>query len=72
MAPWMSWGAYTWANGLIPRADGLVWTCQDLMPDGTHVNDPNGRQKEANLMMQFFKSDSTTVPWFLSTDPRQR
>ena len=72
MAPWMSWGAYTWANGLMPRADGMAWTCQDLMPDGTHVNDPNGRQKEANLMMQFFKSDSTTVPWFLSTDPRQR
>ena len=66
MAPWMSWGAYTWANGLLSRSDGIVWGCQDIQFDGTHVSNPVGRQKEANLMMQFFKADSTTTPWFLA------
>ncbi|MBA3914597.1 MAG: choice-of-anchor D domain-containing protein, partial [Acidobacteriales bacterium] len=37
MAPWMSWGPYTWANGLvIPNSNGSVWSCQDIRSDGTH------------------------------------
>lgn len=66
MAPWMAWGAYTWANGLLARQDGTVWGCQDIQFDGTHVSNPVGRQKEANLMTQFFKTDTTTTPWFLA------
>jgi hypothetical protein len=66
MAPWMGWGAYTWANGLLARSDGTVWGCQDIQFDGTHVSNPVGRQKEANLMMQFFQSDTTSSPWFLA------
>jgi hypothetical protein len=66
MAPWMAWAHYDWANGLLPRSDGLVWTCQDIQSDGTHPSNPAGRQKDSNLMMKFFKSDSTTMPWFLA------
>ena len=66
LAPWMAWGHYDWANGLLPRSDGLVWTCQDQQGDGTHPSNPAGRQKDSNLMMNFFKSDSTTTPWFLA------
>jgi len=66
MAPWMGWAAYTWANGLLARNDGTVWGCQDLQFDGTHVSNPVGRQKEANMMIQFFKSDTTSVPWFVA------
>jgi len=65
-APWMSWGSYDWANGMLPRKDGLVWTCQDVQADGTHPSNPSGRQKDTNLMMNFFKTDSTTAPWFLA------
>jgi len=65
-APWMSWGAYPWANGLLARSDGLTWACQDIKYDGFHPSDLYGREKETNLMMNFFKSDDTTTPWFLA------
>ncbi len=65
MAPWLSWGPYTWANGLLPRSDGLVWTCQDLRSDGIHPV-LAGSEKESNLLMNFFRTDDTTVPWFLA------
>ena len=69
-APWLSWGPYTWANGLLPRSDGLVWTCQDLRDDGIHPV-LAGSEKESNLLMNFFRSDDTTVPWFLAPQPKR-
>lgn len=65
MAPWMSWGPYYWANGLLPRSDGLVWTCQDLQADGTHPSSPSGELKVAGRLLNFFKTDDTTTAWFL-------
>lgn len=65
-APWMSWAHYDWANGLLARKDGLVWTCQDQQSDGIHPSNPAGRTKDTNLMLNFFKTDATTVPWFLA------
>lgn len=65
-APWMSWASYDWANGMLPRKDGLVWTCQDVQADGTHPSNPSGRLKDTNLMMNFFKTDDTSAPWFLA------
>ena len=68
LAPWMDWGSYMWANGLTPRNDGFVSTCQDYTSDGIHPSLPPlpGRDKGANLLMNFFKTDSTTTPWFLA------
>lgn len=64
-APWMAWASYAWANGLTPRSDGLVWTCQDFQSDGTHPS-LSGRQKVGTQLLNFFASDPTTTPWFLA------
>jgi Putative Ig domain len=65
-APWMSWGPYYWANGLIARSDGLVLTCQDAKADGNHPSIPQGKQKDALQILNFFKTDETATPWFLA------
>jgi hypothetical protein len=50
LAPWMSWGPYLWADGLVPRSDGLIWECLDFMDDGTHTSS-QGRDKVAFAML---------------------
>ena len=65
VAPLLSWAAYTWANGTTPRSDSLVWNCADFQADGTHPAD-SGRRKVGTLLLNFFKTDPTTRPWFLT------
>lgn len=65
-APWMSWASYVWTNGLQGRNDGLTWACVDSISDGCHPSKPVGREKVANVMLNFFKTDATTTPWFLA------
>lgn len=65
-APWMAWGPYLWANGTVPRSDGLVWLPSDFGTDGTHMSEA-GAAKAAGLLMTFFKSASTACPWFLAS-----
>jgi hypothetical protein len=63
-APWLSWGPYLWASGSIPRADGFRWERGDFAPsDGTHES-ASGQEKVGRLLLQFFKTDPTTRPWF--------
>jgi len=63
LKPWLAWGPYLWADGMKPRQDGLVWTREDLGVDGTHPSD-SGRIKVGKMLLEFFKSDPTTRPWF--------
>ncbi|MBA2303142.1 MAG: hypothetical protein H0W08_10960 [Acidobacteria bacterium] len=63
-APWLSWGPYLWADGTTPRADGLRWVCSDFASDGVHPSD-TGRRKVAELLLTFFRSDSTAREWYL-------
>src|SRR5262249_43367968 len=64
MAPWLSWGTYMWADGLVPRSDGLTWQCSDFRSDdGTHPSD-QGRAKVAHLLLHLFSSDPVSTPWF--------
>jgi hypothetical protein len=64
VAPYLSWGPYLWIDGENPRSDGQVWLQEDLGYDCIHPS-PLGRAKAAGMMMDFFKSDTTTVNWFL-------
>jgi hypothetical protein len=67
MAPWVAWGPYTWANGLIPRSDGLQWSCQNYENDGVHTSGVGGgTEKVANQLMNFFKTNDATAMWFLA------
>jgi len=68
-APLLLWGPYLWADGTKARQrDGLVWTRADLGPDGTHPS-PAGRQKVADLLLNFFQTDANTKSWFVKPKP---
>jgi hypothetical protein len=68
-APLLLWGPYLWADGVKPRqSDGLVWLREDLGPDGTHPS-PSGRQKVAEMLLTFFKTDPTAKQWFVRPQP---
>ena len=68
-APWIAWGPYSWADGLIPRSDGLTWACSDFKADGTHPS-AQGASKNADLLLGFFHADTTARPWYLAApDP---
>ena len=63
-APWLSWGPYLWANGTRPNSHGLQYEASDFGNDGTHPS-PSGQRKVAQSLLRFFKTDSTTRPWFV-------
>ncbi len=65
VSPWVSWGPYIWANGLTPRSDGLTWVCPDFQSDGTHPSIPQGQLKVGKMLLDFFRTDQTSTPWFL-------
>jgi hypothetical protein len=66
--PWIGWGPYLWTDGLKGRRDGLTWACEDVENDGTHPS-KTGTQKVSALLLDFFKNDSTTRPWFRGRGP---
>jgi hypothetical protein len=64
-APLLLWGPYFWADGVTPRkSDGLVWERTDLAADGTHPSQ-SGRQKVADQLLKFFKTDANAKTWFV-------
>lgn len=64
-SPVLLWGPYIWADGLIPRSDGLTYTCDDLT-DGVHPS-TSGRIKVADEMYEFFTQDALANIWFTGT-----
>lgn len=62
-APLLLWGPYLWADGIIPRLDGLTWAQGDFEADGTHPA-PSGEQKVGDLLTHFFATDQTVQPWY--------
>ena len=64
-APLLLWGPYLWADGTTPRkSDGLIWAHADMGGDGTHPSN-SGRKKAAELLLNFFKTDSNAKKWFV-------
>lgn len=63
-SPWLSWGPYLWANGTSKhKADGLSYDKTDFAADGTH-HSPAGSRKVGEVMLDFFRHDTTTQGWF--------
>ncbi len=65
VAPWAAWGPYYWTNGLLGRSDGLTWSCEDSISDGTHPSTA-GRVKAAGVLLNFLKTDQTATTWYLA------
>lgn len=64
-APWLSWGPYLWVNGAAKRADGYFAEREDFAKDGGH-HSKTGYLKVGRLLLEFFKTDSTTKGWFVA------
>ena len=64
-APLLLWGPYLWAAGTTPRkADGLSYTLEDFVGDGTHPSQ-SGATKVAKVLLDFFTADTNAKPWFV-------
>ena len=63
--PWVSWGPYLWADGLMPRSDNLIWERSDFEPDGVHAS-AQGALKVATRLFEFFEGDPSAQHWFFS------
>jgi len=66
MAPAVLWGPYLWTDGVKPRqGDKLVWMEDDVVSsDRTHPSD-SGREKVANLLLDFFHNNPLASCWYL-------
>jgi hypothetical protein len=62
LAPYLSWGPYLWIDGENERSDGRVWLAEDMAEDCTHPS-ASGNQKVAEMLYEFFMTDSTSA-WF--------
>jgi hypothetical protein len=60
VAPWVGWGPYTWAAGLSPRGDGLVWERRDFQTDGLHLR-RRARAKIAGAWARFLAESPLTA-----------
>lgn len=65
LAPYLSWGPYLWIDGNNIRSDGRTWPVSNTMSDCVHPS-AAGDLAVAEMLLEFFKSDSISTPWFLN------
>jgi hypothetical protein len=70
-APLLLWGPYLWADGEVPRADGLAWLREDLEADAIHPS-PSGERKVGDLLLRFFEVEETARAWWGPDDGTDR
>lgn len=66
-APWLSWAAYLWTNGAVPRKDGVFFAYDDFSERDRMHESPAGQKKVGGLLLKFFKTDPTTRAWFVNS-----
>ena len=65
LTSYITWGPYLWIDGYNTRSDGRSWPLTDVDPgDCTHPSSA-GQLAVVEMLMEFFKSDTTANPWFL-------
>lgn len=62
-APVLLWGPYLWADGVMPRSDGLTWLAGDFESDGTHPS-ASGEQKVGDLLSAYFGDAPSAGSWW--------
>lgn len=71
-APLVLWGPYLWAQGNSPRKlDGMTWTLEDVRADQLHPSEA-GCRKTTALLLNFFKTNEGTAPWFLKAGEKAK
>ncbi len=69
VAPYIVWGPPLWADGTNPNNyDSLTWNCEGefaLDGGGYHLNDA-GKDKLANILLNFFRTDTLCKSWFMA------
>ncbi len=66
--PLVTWGSYHWTDGSVERMDGLSLICEDdVAEDGLHLSG-TGEIKMGQLMLDYFKTDTTAKYWFFDED----
>lgn len=62
--PFVDWAESFWADGSVPRNDGLYYDCMtDFGGDGLHLS-LAGEQKTGGILFNYFKQDSIARLWF--------
>ncbi len=65
-SPIVVWGPYLWANGTTPRrSDGFRWERDDFVTNDRTHPDATARQKVADLLLGFLKTDAGAKRWFV-------
>jgi hypothetical protein len=66
-APLLLWGPYLWACGDRPRADGLVWSLDDVRANDHLHPSASGCRKITKTLLDFLKHDEGARRWFVAS-----